>query len=256
MARSSPSRTWTWAPVALGFAAAALLRWGRGVDEALFLAINGWASRAPDLLWAIGSNLGDGLYTLVLLLPWIRRRPRRVWTVALGIALAAAAGQVLKFGLDELRPVMAFPPGKVHVIGTPFRLHSFPSGHAAAAFCFAAGFALTGAGAVVRGLLAAGALFVGVSRIACGVHWPVDVAFGIGLGWLAAIVASRLADPTRAMWTGAGPKIVGGLLLAGGVALLAVNYTGFPGIMLFQRIYAAVLLSLGAWEFRRLILED
>jgi hypothetical protein len=59
-----------------------------------------------------------------------------------------------------------------------------------------------------RTLLLPIALLVGLSRVAVGVHWPVDVAFGLAGGLAAAWAGARLA----ARWPG--PAISPGLHLA------------------------------------------
>jgi undecaprenyl-diphosphatase len=72
------------------------------------------------------------------------------------------------------------------------RSRSFPSGHTAAAFAFAAGVdhELPAAGAPLYGLAA----LVGYSRIHTGVHYPLDVASGALCGMALAALTSASAD--------------------------------------------------------------
>ena len=66
-------------------------------------------------------------------------------------------------------------------------------------------------------LIAAG---VGISRIAVGVHWPLDVTAGAGLGWLCAVGGSRLAVRWRWGESLTGQRAVAVLLLLCAAMLL------------------------------------
>jgi len=72
---------------------------------------------------------------------------------------------------------------------------SFPSGHSAAAFAFAAGVGHEWPKASIPlYLLATG---VAYSRVHTGVHYPGDVAVGSAMGFGAALVAGLLSDAVR-----------------------------------------------------------
>jgi undecaprenyl-diphosphatase len=73
---------------------------------------------------------------------------------------------------------------------------SFPSGHSAAAFAFAAGVRHEWPAASIP--LYALAATVSYSRVHTGVHYPGDVVVGSAIGLGAALVAGRLADAVRA----------------------------------------------------------
>jgi hypothetical protein len=47
--------------------------------------------------------------------------------------------------------------------------------------------------------------------------------------------------------------ILGALLLVCALVLLVVDHTGYPGVLGFQRIVAAVCIGLGGNELRRLL---
>jgi membrane-associated phospholipid phosphatase len=66
---------------------------------------------------------------------------------------------------------------------------SFPSDHAAAAFAIAfAVLAFSRRGGLV---FLAAATWIGLSRIALGMHYPTDVIAGAFVGWLAATLITR-----------------------------------------------------------------
>lgn len=94
----------------------------------------------------------------------------------------------LKKGLDYPRPPAVLPPEALHVVGEALYRGSFPSGHTVFGTTVAAAFwPVAGRGA--RWVLAGFALWVGLSRIALGVHFPADVlagaAIAVAVVWLA-----------------------------------------------------------------------
>lgn len=87
---------------------------------------------------------------------------------------------LLKDALDFPRPPAALPPGDLFVIGQPEYRHSLPSGHAT--------FALTVTASLwpvlnryVRGVAVAYVVWVGLSRVSLGAHFPADVLAGFAL---------------------------------------------------------------------------
>ena len=119
-----------------------------------------------------------------------RRRPASRTSIALEAALAVAIAEALAVGarraVDRPRPPMSAVDGAAgeDVPTTP----SFPSAHTAMSFALASSVA---AGGGPRWPLA-GALAVGGSRLALGVHYPLDVAAGLAVGVSSARVAGRL----------------------------------------------------------------
>ena len=83
----------------------------------------------------------------------------------------------LKPLLDFPRPPLALPLGTVHIVGTPEYHHSLPSGHSAFAMLIVASLwpLLKG---WKRLLGVAFVLWVGLSRVSLGAHFPADVIAG------------------------------------------------------------------------------
>jgi membrane-associated phospholipid phosphatase len=184
-----------------------------------FERLNAAASAHPDWVWEWLTALGDERVPLALSLFFARRRPRVFWTLVLAALLAIAYSRGLKHLLDTLRPPAVLPTDAFHLIGPGPRRTSFPSGHSTSAGVFCGVLVYYARWWETRTLLLLIALLVGLSRVAVGVHWPVDVAFGLAGGLAAAWAGARLA----ARWPGpaASPRLH--LALTGLAAWFAIS---------------------------------
>ena len=193
-------------------------------------------------LWAHWTMLGDVLLLMVFTLPFAGRRPDVVWAVWVAAVLTALVVQGLKAGVGAPRPPAVLDPAQIHVVGRILRSGSFPSGHTAAAFAFAGVLILSLRRAWLTVCLLCAAVGVGVSRMAVGVHWPVDVLCGAALGWLGACAGVVLAR--RWVW-GLGlraQRIMAALLLAAALVMLWGYDAGYPQTALMQRLLALAAL--------------
>lgn len=188
---------------------AVLYDWG-GLNVWLFHAINNLRAYWLDTAMQWGTWLGDHarfpLYLAALgavALHQLRRHASaaaEARTRALLAALATFAlayfldGWIvswLKTTLDFPRPPLALPSGSLHVLGAPELHHSLPSGHATFAATVAASLWPL-ARSRGRALLAAFVVWVCLSRVSLGVHFPADVLAGSLLG-IAVVGAIRFA---------------------------------------------------------------
>lgn len=153
-------------------------------DVAMFRRLAGWHAplldrTLPPLTEAASySRLWLGLAGVLSLKPGATRRAG-VHGIA-GIALASPiANLVGKVTFPRDRPY-AHPVPHIRRAARRPDSSSFPSGHSASAAAFATGVALEApALAVPIGVLAG---LVCLSRVYTGVHYPLDVMAGIGLG--------------------------------------------------------------------------
>jgi len=185
--------------------------WG-GVNTWLLHLINDIRFAWWDSLMQLGTYLGGhGLFVvylpaLCLLALWrLNRLPQdsaefvvqtRRWLAVIGVFSLAYWLDGLLLGylkpvLDFPRPPLALLPGTLNVIGTPELHHSLPSGHASFAMLVGASLwpLLSRRG---RWLAAAFVLWVGVSRVSLGAHFPADVLAGY-LSSLAIVLLSYCA---------------------------------------------------------------
>lgn len=170
-----------------------LYDWG-GANVWLFHAINNVHGKYLDQAMLLGTYLGGhthfALYfALTALAGVIASRggeacqPRvELWLTVLAVFSVAyvvdgALLEWLKPLLDFPRPPLALPAGSIHLIGKIEFHHSLPSGHASFAMLVLASLwpALNRWGRIAGTIWI---LWVGVSRISLGAHFPADVLAG------------------------------------------------------------------------------
>lgn len=143
--------------------------------------------------------LGSGWSMLALLPLFAAPRTRRLAaSLALTLASTSIVVALAKLAVGRARPCACLAGVQARVFAAPTDF-SFPSGHAAGAFAFAA-FAsvllLERPGArprVIAALLFAVAAGVALSRVALGVHFPGDVAAGALVGAALGAIGARVS---------------------------------------------------------------
>ncbi|MDP2879308.1 MAG: phosphatase PAP2 family protein [Sulfuricella sp.] len=211
-------------------------------NRSLFLYLNGLGTLASDVLWQNLTVLGGTLAGLTLLAPLIGRRPDILWSLALAAILATLWVHGLKDTVGALRPPAVIPPELLHIIGPAHRYGSFPSGHSTTIFTVACILSLYLRRGSLTWLLAAVALLIGISRIAVGVHWPLDVLGGAFGGWLSAVLGTLLAQRWHWGISRSGKWILVLALAACALTLLVSPDTSHPDAVILQRGLALVCL--------------
>lgn len=171
--------------------------WG-GMNVWLFHVINGIHFGVLDSFMLLGTALGQhelfplylGIVSLAALYAVVKAPLQQAsrqtlvirWMSVLAVFSIAYLLDGLLIGalkplLDFPRPPLALPAGTVHIVGVAEYHHSLPSGHSSfAMLCIASLWPV-----MKRGLRGAGVLFVlwvGISRISLGAHFPADVIAG------------------------------------------------------------------------------
>ena len=191
-----------------------LYDWG-GLNVWLFHAINAVHGSLLDAFMQLGTAVGGHanfpLYLGIAALIGYRSAGRssdesRQAVLWLGVLTVFSVAYVLdgwllgclKPYLDFPRPPLALPIGSVIVVGQPELHHSLPSGHSSFAMLVAASFwpLLDKPQRILMGLFV---LWVGLSRISLGAHFPADVAAGflssLLLVLLVRFLSARLSRP-------------------------------------------------------------
>lgn len=220
-----------------------------GGYHAGFLRLNAAAAQAPDWVWQWLTVLGDERSAFALSLFFARRHPRVLWT----LVLAALAGIALTHGLKPLfaalRPPAVLPGDAFHLIGPPLRKGSFPSGHSLTIAVLCGVWVYYLRSNPLRALLILVALLVGSSRVAVGVHWPVDVAAGLTGGLLAAWLGTRLARGSD--WGAFDPSVHLALVVLAAMLTVSLLYWdgGYGAAAQMQQVLGIAALGFAAWGY-------
>ena len=110
---------------------------------------------------------------------------------ALGAMVALLLAGGLKFALDLPRPIAVLGPGLVRVLGDYDGHYSLPSGHSTFIMLLGASLWSLSAWPVRLGLIAL-VIWVGVSRVWLGAHFPADVVAGYVIGLFSAFTATMV----------------------------------------------------------------
>lgn len=173
--------------------------WSR-IQEDWFGAVNHFARSTPWLHTParLYAEYGVVLFAGVLLISWfltrrdgdLGRASAALWA-PLGAAIAIGVNQFLVAAVAEPRPYTVMPHALVLV--TRSTDYSFPSDHSVMAGAVAVGVLLAnrklGLVTVVLAVLMA------ITRVYVGAHFPLDVAAGLAVGAIVALVSYAVARP-------------------------------------------------------------
>ncbi len=242
----------TWLPPAV-VATAALVIWASGTNQALFLELNALLNRVgSDAFWANVTVLGDALVAFAVALLFVGRHPRLAWSLMIAALIATLWVHGLKEWIGLARPPAVLDPALYHGIGPQYRGRSFPSGHTATIVVLLGVIAFYLRDRRWLWLLLPGAVVVALSRVAVGVHWPLDLLFSMALGWLTAAAAVQLA----VRWPGGERWVVQrGLALLFLLCALALPWVdlGYPEARPLQAAIAVVVIVLALPTLGRLL---
>ncbi len=220
-----------------------------GGYQAGFLTLNHLAAGWPPGFWEWLTVLGDARLAIALSLFFSLRHPRLFWALILAALVATAFTHGLKPWVSAGRPPAVLPLDSFHLIGPALRKSSFPSGHTVtAAVLLGVGLCFV-KGVLARLLLVALAVTVGVSRVAVGVHWPVDVAAGLTGGWLSAWLGLGLSQRWQGAAGNLGVHLVCALLAAGAAVMLILTDGGYAGARGLQIVMGCVALGWGFSQY-------
>jgi undecaprenyl-diphosphatase len=168
-------------------------RWQRvhHSEQRLCRRVNHWCMGMPlsERVFTIASRLGDGWVwgALALLLVLIDGAAgiEVVQQMAFAVALGGISYRMIKACSKRPRPLHADPAIIARV--PPLDRYSFPSGHTLHAVSFS--YLAISAYPVAALVLLPLACLIAASRVALGLHYPSDVAFGAALGGSIAVLA-------------------------------------------------------------------
>lgn len=213
---------------------------------------NGLAAVTGDRFWSMVTVFGDTMVVLTLLLLAVQRRPDLIWSMMVTALIVTVAVHVGKEFWGEPRPPKVLTADEFHLIGFKASSASFPSGHTAAIFTLVGAVLWMVKDWRLQSLTLIIGIMVGISRMAVGVHWPVDVAAGALLGMVGALVGILLAAKMRWGVRLKAQRIQAGLLVLVAVLMAAVHDGGYPLARPLLIVLPIMVLALRARQLRTL----
>lgn len=159
-----------------------MLGWDRRLES--WIAGHRVSALDPVFRWlTYAGTWGAVWFAIAAAVAVISRRWQVLLWVAVADGLAQLSTTLIKVAVPRTRP-------RVHTLVSEPHTHSFPSGHAASSFACAV--VLASFAPRLRWPLFVLAALIAFSRAYVGVHFPLDVLVGAGVGILLGIVTLRL----------------------------------------------------------------
>ncbi len=175
----------------------------RSLDVTLFLLINrGSQNSFFDWFMPFMTDLKNFVYVLLALGIWVLVKERKeglIFLIFVALTLAITdqfSSHLLKEWVGRIRPCAVLPD--VHLLTACNTSYSFPSSHAVN--IFAGAFFLSQPFRRLTPLFYGIAAVVAYSRVYIGIHYPMDVIGGAGIGLLIAWPMRWLKDRAVARW--------------------------------------------------------
>lgn len=153
------------------------------INKFLFYQINNFHFHWLDTIMLPITYCGDGtVLAIVALGLWKLRGGRKFLWLVLILISGGILVQIIKYSFPSPRPGAVF--SDIHILGPVLRAHSFPSGHVTSTFGLVS--FISREFPQLATLIWIMAILIGFSRVYVGAHFPADVLFGAGLGYLVA----------------------------------------------------------------------
>lgn len=152
-------------------------------NHEFFLLINGFNSPWADSIIGVWTGFGDGMVVVLLVSMLMLFHLRLGLAALLALTFASLITQIIKRTLEMPRPPAVFED--VHLLGHSLFNYSFPSGHSTACGVMAMLALLTWTKQrPIAWMLFATFILAAYGRIYGGVHFPLDMVVGLGIGML------------------------------------------------------------------------
>ncbi|EHQ28531.1 phosphatase PAP2 family protein [Mucilaginibacter paludis] len=158
----------------------------------IYFTVNGWHFTAGDTFFALWTNMGDGIVSIILTLILLFFSYRKSFLMGTSYVITSLIAQLLKRMVATPRPVIFFKAqaSKMYLVKGVEMLEtlSFPSGHSVSAFSTAVVLTYITPRKSWGLLFLVLAILVGYSRMYLSEHFFEDVVGGSALGVLITVL--------------------------------------------------------------------
>jgi len=160
--------------------------------ETSFLYLNSYHNSALNIFFIAYTNLGDGLFTIMIVLFLLATKRHDIaWQLLAAFVISGLVAQVFKYYVYSPRPKLFFSEREhIYLIDGITRSgnSSFPSGHTASIFALVTVLALFAKNKIIFPVLLLPAILVAYSRIYLSQHFLGDVLAGSFIGVIVAVM--------------------------------------------------------------------
>jgi len=168
--------------------------------ESFLLWLNAGHNVYLDIFFKYITNLGDGLFTLLIVIVLLFIKFRYAVYVCISFLLSGIVIQIMKYYIDTPRPMLFFKQGiSLYVVpGIDIYYHnSFPSGHTATAISLFFLLSVFTGKKYLQVLFFLLFVSVALSRIYLLQHFFIDVYFGSIIGFIASVIICAFSSQSE-----------------------------------------------------------
>lgn len=214
-----------------------------------FASVNYLGSLLPTSMWQIVTYWGDEHLLLSVVLLLMHRHPQGLHVVTLAVLNGLLLSITMKWSFAGSRPPAVLAAGTFQLIGTAHQNSSFPSGHTQLIFAVVTSILPNIKHCWLKITMISIAVLVGMSRVAVGVHWPIDVLIGAATGLVAAWLAINIAKFYSIAHNPEWHYLTVCLLLIFPLRLLLGYDPGLAWPSFLSPLIGMLIISLLAWDY-------
>jgi len=243
--------SWYWKiPVIAGVATVILMI--SEINQSLFLILNSVLYIPFEAIWLNISVFGEAEVIAIMLVPFISKRPDIIWAVLITACITIIGVELAKHYFALPRPPVILRYDQFHQIGENYSVDSFPSVQAAVAFSIAAVVILSVQQLWIKITIFSYACLIGLSQIAIGANWPIDIVSGVLAGWLPARVSVDIAK-NKLLKTKSAIKFLLMILMLLSFYLFYNLITGDINVAIVKGLILIICFTVAFPEIRKII---
>lgn len=230
---------------------ASLLIYLLNMNVTLFSAFNQLSLYTGEHFWVFFSLIADTRLLIALLSLFIIKHTQIVWAYLFMLIPGSIITQGIKIATDVDRPAGVFEPNHIHIIGETLLYDAFPSGHTTTIFALLALILASKIKPSLKILSVIIACCSGLSRIAVGAHWPIDVLSGASLGIALGMIAIFLLNHFPQLYKPSlrAQQLISVICLSFAVSVFFRDFDPFAHFLFLEYSITVCIIIFSIWCF-------